>query len=94
MPGHTEESTWETGDVVQVQPCLTTPARLKVTLSLWQRDDDEDAVACGIDAVDGNGQLVAMERWFAPRTLEWGEAMTLFRRRLSALFYDLNSPFN
>lgn len=93
MPANTDRSTWETGDVVEVQACLTTPPRIKVTLSIWQRDDDKDAVALGIDAVDGEGQLLAMERWLAPRTIEWDEALTQLRRRCSALFYDLNSPF-
>lgn len=94
MPGQTETSTWETGDTVQVQPCLLTPARLKITLSLWQRDDDVDRVALGVDAVDGDGQLLAMVRWFAPRDCEWATALTQLRREAGALFYDLNSPFN
>lgn len=73
--------------------CLLTPARLKVTMAIWQRDDDPDSVALSIDCHDGDGQLLAMERFSAPRTVEWHEALTMLRTRVSALFYELNSPF-
>lgn len=89
-----ENSAWVLGPTRQVQACLLTPPRLKVRMEIWQRDDDPDSVALGVEAVDGDGQLVAMVRWFAPRDIEWGTALVELRREVSALFYDLNSPFN
>lgn len=93
MEHQLDSSTWVLGPERQVQACLLTPPRLKVQMDIWQRDDDPDSVALGIEARDGDGQLLAMRRWFAPRTIEWGEAMVELRRELSALFYDLNSPY-
>lgn len=88
-----DPKTWPRPHARQVQQALVTPARLRVTLSIWQRDDDPDLVMLGVDAHDGNGELLAMERFAAPRTVEWDEALGMLRSRASALFYDLNSPF-
>lgn len=62
-------------------------------MEIWQRDDDKDSLALGVEAVDGDGQLLAMVRWFCPRDIEWGTALLELRREVTALFYDLNSPY-
>lgn len=93
MTHEADDGTWAGPEAFQVQGCLVTPARLRVTLSIWQRDDDPDTVMLGVDAHDGDGQLLAMERFAAPRTVEWDEALTMLRTRAANLFYDLNSPF-
>jgi hypothetical protein len=84
---------WPSPHPRHVQGVLATPPRLKLSMAIWQRDDDPHTVMLSVDAVDGNGELLAMQRWAAPRTVEWDEALSQLRSVAAALFYELNSPF-
>lgn len=76
-----------------VQPVLMTPGRQKAVITIWERDDEPDAVLVSIDAHDGDGHLLASITAIARRTEAWSDALDRARLIASELWYETHSPY-
>lgn len=77
-----------------VQTCLVTPPRQRWTLAIWERDDEPDLVAIGVDAHDANGILLASWRGFAPRDEMYEAALTYIAAFVKEAWYETHAPFD